>query len=153
MALYIFWHHRFTDFHEIIMQSIWANFQHNYQIKLYQNPHHSSGDIIQKSGRHTQTYTHRGSAKENGCTCHLASKHEIVTGQFWNLIANILMIKSCHQNSKFTYQLALKVIVSGSIEKVFKKFNLFLISKIVIKCNKSETKQITELEIWLSFHR
>ena len=49
--------------------------------------------------RHRVKEGNKGPAKKTGCTRHLASKPEIITGQFWYLLAKILIIKSCHQNS------------------------------------------------------
>ena len=48
-------------------------------------------------------YYNRGPAKKTRCTRRLASKPEIITGQFWNLLAKILIIKSCHQIHSLLY--------------------------------------------------
>ena len=39
---------------------------------------------------------HRGPAKKTRCTRHLASKPEIIIGQFWYILINILTIKNYH---------------------------------------------------------
>ena len=47
--------------------------------------------------------SYRGPAKKTRCTRHLASKFEIITGQFWYLLAKILIIKIVIKSHSLLY--------------------------------------------------